>query len=344
MPEDDKKKKDEVAGVDLDQYQKEKDEFSEAFDEVMNADDKTSDEEINEALDGKKKDKEDDETGEAGEATKDQDDDPHVMSEEDANLFTSDNGVAQTDNNTDSGNEDGSDETDWKAKFEEVDALLKKERQKTSSWDGRIRAANQKARDLQAEVDRLVAEKEANAIDPDKETDNEILERFGKDFPELADVVNVLKKRVDGVTKQTAQSSSSEGRDSEGSSGDSTATYEDEGSSTHQADVNRVHPDLSEMVNSGVLLTWINKQKPFIKPTLENIYYNGSTQAVIDMCTQFKKSTGWKSQLANSETDTEAERLKKLESMKEVNSESGGAPTDGPDKHNFEQGAKDAGL
>jgi hypothetical protein len=328
--------------VDLDSYQKDKDEFNEATNILLSADDDTSDEDIIKELDAKKEDS----TDKAGEATKDQGEETDgILTEEDATKFTDPTGVAQTDNSTDGDNsESDPEDTDWKAKYEAVEAELKKEKQKTSSWDGRIRAANKKAEALKEENATLREQIETKTVaDPDKETDKETLERFKDDFPELADVVNVLMKRVDGVTTaQDKGSSSVDDGDSEGSSGESTAAHEEETTSTHLETINKVHPDLSEMVNSGVLLTWINKQKPFIKPTLENIYYDGSAQAVIDLCSQFKDSTGWTSQLANSDAAKEAAKAKKLADLKEVDSESGGAPVGGPDKNDFAGAAKEA--
>jgi hypothetical protein len=331
--------------VDLDSYEKDKEEFGETLDAILASDPDKSDEEILKELDAKK---DGTETDKAGEATGDQSDktsDEGIMSEEDAKgMFTADDAsVAQTDNDTGGDNTDESSEgTDWKAKYEELDAELKKERQKTSSWNGRITAANKKAEALQKEVDQLRAQVEAKAVDPDKESDQEVLERFREDFPELADVVNVLEKRI--TKSQPAPAQSSEGNTDylEGDSGHSTVTDEGEVDTTHTDTIHAVHPDLAEMVNSGVLLSWIQRQKSFIKPALEDVYYRGNAQQVIDLCTQFKKQTGWKSQLDNTNAAQKAEKQSKLDAMKEVNSESAGAPQDGPDKNDFAGAAAEA--
>lgn len=319
--------------VELDQYEKDKDEFDKATDAILSADPELSDEELNKKLD------EDlgPEADTAGEATKDQSD----TSDE------SDNDADETDQDADQGatSDTGkpaeSDTTDWKAKADELEAELKKERQKTSSWDGRIKAANKRADDAEARVKELEAKVETTP-DPDAVDEQKVLEGFRNDFPEMADVLDILQKKIDRVKPTPQAKSRSEDVDTEGDSGESTATDEVSHTNTHLDTINEVHPDLSEMVNTGVLLTWIKKQASYIKPTLENIYYNGSAKEVIDMCSNFKEETGWKSQLDNKAGETKAEKAKRLAAMTEVTSESGGAPTDGPDKNDFDGAAKEA--
>jgi len=334
-----------VAGVTIDEYYKDKEEFASTTDAILGADPDKSDEDIIKELDSKK----DDETGTAGEATKDQsnDSDKDKAKGDDGSLFTDDQGDAQTGNDADTGNKDSDTDgdkdadgtTDWKLKFEESEAELKKERQKTSSWDGRIRAANKKAEQLAEENEQLRLQLN-NQPDPDAESDKETLERFKSDFPELADVVNVLLKRVDGAAPVRSQAKDKTVDDSDGQASDDATSGESTETNDHMTEVTSKHPDLSEMVSSGVLLTWIQKQKPFMRPHLENIYYNGSSKQVIDMISEFKKSTGWKSQLDKG--NNSKAKADKLASMKDVQSESGGAPTDGPDKNDFDGAFKEA--
>jgi hypothetical protein len=330
--------------VDLDQHQKDKDEFDATTEAILNAEEGTSDEDIIKSMD-KPAEEKDDKTGTAGEATKDPiESTDGMLSEDDAKKFATDDGVAHLDNSTNADNDklDPKDAGYWKAKYEASEAILKKEQQKTSSWDGRIRAANEKVKVLEQETQTLREQLEAKTIDPDKESDTEVLDRFRKDFPELAEVVNVLEKRITKTQPPQAKVPESTVTNTEGNSGHSTVADEVKTDTTHMDDIHKAHPDLSEMVSTGVLLTWIHKQKPYIKPTLENIYYKGSAQSVVDLCTQFKDSTGWKSQLANDDVAKEAAKAKKLADLAEVNSESAGAPAGGPDKNDFAGAFKEA--
>lgn len=325
---------DKSVGVTIEEYEKDKDEFADSVDILLAADDELSDDDLEKELDKKLGP----EAGTAGEATKDQPNETEGKPKPaEDNIFTEGQDPAPpADPATDPDKDDPEDTTDWKAKAAELEAELQRERQKTSSWDGRIKAANQKTAEVQKELDELKLAKE-KAPDPDAESDKEVLDRFRTDFPELADVVDVLDKRI---TKSQPKKEAVPVADAEA---DSTVTPEPV-KSTHLDDVRKQHPDLAEMVNSGVLLSWIQKQKPFMRPHLENIYYKGNTTQVVDLCSQFKESTGWKSQLTNQNSDDKKTKQEKLDAMKEVNSETGGAPTDGPDMNNFEQGAKDAGL
>jgi hypothetical protein len=110
------------------------------------------------------------------------------------------------------------------------------------------------------------------------------------------------------------------------------------------ATIRKSHPDLDEMVNTGVLRTWINQQADYMRPHLDLIYQSGTTDQVIDMVKRFKEASGWKSQLDTQGADKRTAQQKKLDSLKEVNSESGGAPPEGPDKNDYDGAAKEAGL
>lgn len=328
---------DKGTGVDLDQYQKEKKEFSDAIDEVFAEETKTDDE-IIKSMDDKQTDK--DTNAASGDATKDSDTDPAaaVDSNKDKtdDLFTTgqEQGVAADESAAAAAATDGTDsgETDWQKKAKDAEAELQKERQKTASWNGRITKANQRALDLEAEIEKLKTDQPAKDID--SKSDNEVLDRFRSDFPELADVVDVLQKRIDGNTPAQAKEPVPA----------AAPTDSEPQTTTHMEDIRKVHKDLDEMVNSGVLLTWINNQADFMKPHLESIYRTGNTQQVIDMVSRFKETSGWKSQLEQHGDNKNKSKQEKLDALKEVNSEGGGPPANGPDKNDFDGAAKEAGL
>jgi hypothetical protein len=220
---------------------------------------------------------------------------------------------------------------------------LTKEKQKTSSWNGRITAANKRATDLEAELGsakqkQAPSEEEIAAaakVKATTESDNEVLDRFKKDFPELTTAFDIMQKRIDGVT--TAPDKVPAAKPAEATPAKDKIVDE------HSTAIRKVHPDLSEMVNTGVLLTWINQQPDFIRPTLETIYNSGKAEDVINMVTEFKDKTSWKSQLTKvGDKNTAADD--KLNSMREVNSETGTPDGKTVDKNDFDQGAKDAGL
>jgi hypothetical protein len=179
------------------------------------------------------------------------------------------------------------------------------------------------------------ADAEANAT---TKSDNEVLDGFRKDFPELAGAIDILQKRVDGVTTSPAKVP-----DAKPSDGTDNTDKGDTVLADHIAAIRKTHPDLTEMVNTGVLQTWIQKQPDYIRPALETIYTDGSSDDVINMVTEFKDKTGWKSQLATADDETN-ETNTKLKNMTEVNSETTTPDGKTVDKNDYDQGAKDAGL
>ena len=347
MPDD--VKKEEVAGIDLDSYHKEREDFGETVDDILSMDPEKSDEEIIAALDAKRSGGQ---KSEAGTATKDSADkqadaiDETIASEllKDGQEVT--DGVSN-DNNTDPEPSatipkvDPNDTSvDWKSRSAVLEAELAKERQKTSSWNGRISAANKRVKELEDEIVTLkqfndnVAKAAKTVADPIPDSDNEVLERLRNDFPELSDVVDVLVKRIDGVQKSDKAVAAEPAQKPEVNP----LTKE------HMNSIHAVHPDLGEMVRTGVLQTWINRQPDYIRPTLQDIYDTGNSGQVIKMCTEFKNKTGWKSQLATAEDRTDSKKSDKLKSLLEVNSNSGGAPPGEPDRNDYAGAAKEAGL
>ena len=232
----------------------------------------------------------------------------------------------------------GADGVDWKVKAEESEAELKKERQRTASWDGRIKAANDKATALETENEALKkeAEEKATKKEPTKEeqSDQEVMDTFRKTFPELIEVVDILEKKI--KTPEPAKAKAEPKVEKEPEPEVEPATSDTE----HYKAIAEKHPDIDELVRSGVMITWINTQPEYIQPYLNSVVASGTSDQVIKTVTEFKSKTGWKSSISGA-TD---EKKKKLESMVETNSDSAGPKTEGPDKNDFDGAAKEAGL
>jgi hypothetical protein len=334
-------------GVEIDQYHKEKEEFADAMDEVFSEENEgKTNEEIAEAM--AKKDAET--KGEAGEATKDPEKDAtEKPAEDDSDVLIPGQGVVKDEKKPDdvpatTEKENLTDVVELQAKVTALVEELAKEKQKTSSWNGRITAANKRVTDLEAELETAKQKQAPSAEDAaaaakaqsTTESDNEVLDRFRTDFPELSSAFDIMQKRIDGVTTTPAKEDAA--KPAEATPAEVKTTIDE-----HTTAIRKVHPDLSEMVNTGVLLTWINKQPDFIRPTLTTIYTHGQAEDVINMVTEFKDKTSWKSQLSKADDKTTAAN-DKLNSMKEVNSETTTPDGKTVDKNDYDQGAKDAGF
>jgi hypothetical protein len=326
----------------LDDYQKEKEEFSDAVDDVLGADEDKTDEEIIAEMDKKKADNPD-----VGGIPKKDPDVPVTEKPVDATNSEDDNLDGQGINTATVEIDLPPDTIEaWKNKAEDVEAELAKERQKTSSWNGRITAANTKVKELEAKVAELEAAPKAKEDKATTDSDNEVLERFRKDFPELSNVVDIMQKRIDGIAPTPAKAAEPivpATDDSKRVVTDNATDDAEKAKTDHVSAIRSVHPDLPEMVNSGVLLSWINQQPTYIRPTLETVYKSGKADEVITMVTNFKESSGWKSQLKQAD-DKQTAANDKLNSMIEVKSETHTPTGTGVDKNDYDQGAKDAGL
>ena len=314
-------------------YHKDKEEFADALDDIFNADPGLSDEELNKQLDEKEEKRK---TDEAGDATGDQSHivthDPLKPAEEDPTPAEDKTGQSPTatdpaKSTTVKKDDDG---IDWKARCLEAEDLLAKEKHRTKSWNGRIKAETTKVKELEAEVARLKAD---SGEEPTTQADH--MAKFKNEFPELHGMFELQQKEIDAL-KGNVQV------DPDEYPVEDPTQPTDPTDDPHFITIESVHPDKDEMVNTGVLKTWINTQSDLLRPTYNRIYAKGTADEVIKMITEFKEKTGWKSSILTDNGEAQ-EKEDKLKSMTEVNSESSG-PVDrtGPDKNDYDQGVKDA--
>lgn len=262
-----------------------------------------------------------------------------------------------------------------KSKITVLEEEAKKERQRTNSWHGRIKKANEKIKRQAAEITRLNKKIEELAQAPagpgsnepaPVEDDNQVLQRFREDFPELADVISILERRINTVAPKgdpTESAPAASATDDDDLTDvddlidpdDDPATDDTSDSDKDAADVQaeatkhykltrEAHPDLDEIVKTGVLLTWINQQNDLVKPHLLTVYYKGDAESVIKLVSEFKKVTGWTSGIVKNKTDAQQKKADKLAAMTEVSTESPGPPKPDPDPNDYMAAAKDAGL
>jgi len=323
-----------------DQYQKEEDDFDSVFNDIV---DKT-DEELSESGDDEAKPT-DEQTGESTEDSsaeaKKSDDKEDPIPE------------ANSDQGKEPDTGAGVNQEDWKSRAEKAEAELQKERQRTSSWDGRINAANKKAKALEEEVKSLreKLDKKMESQQTEEElSDQEVMSQFKETFPELVEVVDILQKKIDKTSAIKAKAKDPEPADSTYDHDPEPASSDDSAAGAqvapdHLSQVRAVHKDMDEAVASGQILTWINNQPEYQQGALNDVYYGrngmGTTKQVIDLLSDFKKQTGWKSGLLKNE----ATKQDKLKSMLESEGP-GDGPVDRtpPDKNDYAAAAKEAGL
>lgn len=229
------------------------------------------------------------------------------------------------------------------AKVDELESELKKEHQRTASWDGRIKAANQRVKELEAENLSLREAKPTVKSDEDA-SDQEVMDQFLTTFPEFTDVLGIFQKKIDAKSAANTPAKATVTYDPDAPLDDvepEVKPVKVVAQEEHMSQIRKAHPAIDEMVSTGVMKTWINKQPDFISSHLMNIYKTGNADDIIKMTTEFLNKTKWKSSLSD---PGEKAKQDKLESMIESEGQSPGPKTGGPDKNDFDQGAKDAGL
>lgn len=327
---------DKTPGVDLDTYQKEKDEFEDEFNKIL------EDESDDKSGDDKDKDKS---TDKAGEATGDPEKDSK-STDKTSDLSKQTSGLGQPPAATEPVEDDK--DTDWKAraleaesKLKDLEAELAKEVQKTKSWNGRITAANKRVKELEDELAKVKADRPTR-----EQLDREgKIAKFKDDFPEFTEFVDAMQQQIDEKTTPAKVEPEPTAADADDQTVDPVDNTNDNDNgdepTEHYTTITEAHPDIDEILNTGVLMTWIRKQNKLVQPHLENLFQKGSAEQLIEMVNQFKEQTGWKSQL---DTGEDEERQKKLDALKAVDSDGSGPPAGAPDKNDYHGAAKEAGL
>lgn len=320
---------------DLNPAIKEQEEFDEVFDKIMSDDDPSVKDPTPADGEGKSA------SGEAdGEGTKDPNNDDPTPGEGDDPTAGEGDPVPELDTTKPS-----EDVVYWMTRATTAEEALAKEVQRTKSWSGRIKAANDAREKAEKELADAMSHK-VKDLDPNATDDEQMLEAF----PELKPLFNKLQAKIDSQSEEI--SSLKTAKEPEPNADDldpepiatpaAPAAPAATPTKSPREIITGAHPDFDDIMTSGKLEPWIAVQPAHIKPRLEEIYHRGTGEQVAGMITTFKKSVGWKSPAAASDED---ERKKKLEAMKEVDGSTGsGPPAPGPDKDDFDGTAKEIGL
>jgi len=252
--------------------------------------------------------------------------DTEVPQEEDTELFnrTPDDGQAS---DGEEENPESSDETDYKDLYE-------KEKQRTSSWEGRIRAANKRAEEAEAKLAEALKAKGETPTLPDGASEED-LEAFFKEYPDLESPFRALARKEaealvdERLQKITPKIESIEQR----SQADDTKAHFDA--------IAEKHPDFSEIVESGKLEAWINAQPAFLREGLQRVAQSGSASEVIEMFDSYKRVNTPSPQSKPKPKPTPS-ASRRAQDLLAVPGSSGGPPKDGPAKEDFDAAWEEA--
>lgn len=216
-----------------------------------------------------------------------------------------------------------SQESDWKALYE-------REVQRTKSWDGRLRVADTKIKELE---DELRQTKESQKAKPSQSSpsgeDDEVLKDFLEEFPDLVKPLSVL---IDRKAKEQAESLIN---DKLGEFTPIKATVEKQMADNHFKAISDAHPDWQELVQAGSVQSWIESQPMYMQEPLNKVYRMGSTDEVIDLLTRFKQSNGGGSSV-NQQSNNKPSKKDKISSAVAVQTGRALPPKREPDPDDFD--------
>lgn len=223
---------------------------------------------------------------------------------------------------------------DWKAKYEQREQGIK-------SWEGRLKAAAQREKALQAEIDALKAPK-AEPSAPVVQTtpaeaqtpDDGDIQHLMEEYPELA---KPLLKRIHAIEERIA----TVGKEAIAPLGKQLEQLEVE---RHFARIEAVHPDWRDIAKGEAIQEWAQTKPAYQRAAIEHVLKSGTSDEVNELLTEFKASKPASHTEAPSAAAVaaEAKRKQQLSAAGAVRGRSGGPPPSKPDPNDLEAAWKEA--
>ena len=201
---------------------------------------------------------------------------------------------------------DGQESTDYRELYE-------KEKHRTSSWDGRLRAKDRENEELKAQLvtlQRQVESAVSSGSKQDVETTDESVKSFLTEFPELATPIRkMIEEAVSGTRAALESRVEREVLPLQ-------TTVQETIRERHFNAINSAHSDFEEIVKTGELKSWIDKQPSFIRTAYDNVYNGGTATEVIDLLDQYKIMNRSSSSQQSVQSESEVNRHKPAAAVK----------------------------
>lgn len=218
-------------------------------------------------------------------------------------------------------------------------ALYEREVQRTKSWGGRLRKADQIIKDLQTQLEQhqaKVGQPKEGGQAPGAQGGSHELEAFIKEFPELERPIRQLIQQevstsVEQVLGQVDQRYAPV-----------VQAVQQVSSSAHERAIAEAHPDYRDLATSGVVLRWIENQPPYIAESLRRVYDGGTTADVIDMLHRFKRATGFAAPKPQSNPAVSSRKQQKMQALSAVPGSSSSPPKPQKKSEDFDSAWEEA--
>lgn len=189
--------------------------------------------------------------------------------------------------------EPAAEETNW-------EDLYNREVQKTKSWEGRIRKANQSASEAQEEVARLRQEiqqlrgaPKAEASAAETSLDDATLEQFVKEFPEIhTPLLALVRKEARALVEKEMGDIKPTVQQIKQSADERAASDAEQAALNHFEAIRSKHSDFQELVDNGTLEQWIETKPAIFQKALTDVRDKGTATEVIEMFDHLKRDLG----------------------------------------------------
>jgi ElaB/YqjD/DUF883 family membrane-anchored ribosome-binding protein len=242
-------------------------------------------------------------------------------------------------------NEEDSGKVEPEQQETDFEALYKQEVQKTKSWEGRIRKANQLKAEADEEVARLRAEIQQTRqsvkppVDEQGQLDDATLEAFVKEFPDLhAPLLSLVRKEAKALVSQELGEIKPAVEEIKDSKAKRAARQAEEIRDQHFQDIRSKHSDFDALVENGTLREWIDTKPLIFQESLNRVAAKGTAEEVIEMFDQLKADLGLKSP----HNPTKGDKRDKLKSMVAVRGSAPVIPRDKPAASDYDAAWEEA--
>jgi len=211
----------------------------------------------------------------------------------------------------------------------DFEALFNQEKQKNASWDGRIKAANERAAEAEKQLQQSQQiQQDSNPFkeetDDNSDSEDDVLAEFVDEFPELETPLNLLiEKKTRSLIEEQLKTLTPAVQQLTESAKKSEAE-------SHYKKITSAHPDWSTTLSSGRLDGWIDKQPFIIRNTYKGIIKAGSTDEVIELLTIFKQTNQQETKQAKTQ------KAKNLIAVRSGPASTGGTYKGASDPNDFE--------
>lgn len=225
-------------------------------------------------------------------------------------------------------------------------SLYEQEKQRTSSWEGRIKAANRRAEQLQQELD--AAKKSTSNQDKDTalpgsdDADlkkDEDLAAFFNDYPELEKpFLKLVEKKSLAVARKIFDEKFAE---IEPRLTNVTTRLDETDAERHFKAIREKHSDFENLVTDGTMEQWIDKQPTLLQKRYREVAQNGTANEVIELFDLIKGTT----KTAPTSTTTSVGQSSRAQRMADAEAVVGSHTKPGsgkPDPNDFDAAFSDA--